>query len=274
MNIIPFSELYHTEFIIREPFSKFQNWYYRKNIYSSLGKPKPSHTLLWFKNCRGRITDSRGNVLDVLQNQLVYTAKYTEYQIDFFDTSPGGVDTVVIHFQLYDANGCEIAPTDIPELCIKSVDITLALSIEMMADDFKKNIVCLPKANSVIYGIIAGICKKRREKGFDERFTPIKDGIELLENDADMTIGDIAHACGVSECYFRRLFREYSGESPIEFRQKHRIEKAKQLLASEMLTVNEIAEELHFADIYHFSKTFKSYTGFSPKSYIKRNDLS
>ena len=74
----------------------------------------------------------------------------------------------------------------------------------------------------------------------------------------------------MGECYFRRLFKEYSGDSPVEFRQKHRIEKAKQLLLSdEMLPVGVIAGELGFADIYHFSKTFKHYVGVSPAAFAR-----
>jgi AraC-like DNA-binding protein len=91
-----------------------------------------------------------------------------------------------------------------------------------------------------------------------------------LEQDSDLSITEIAKECGVSECYFRRLFQEYSGESPINFRQKHRIEKAKQLLLSdEHYSVGEIAEELGFSDIYHFSKTFKKFCGISPNKFVQ-----
>lgn len=60
------------------------------------------------------------------------------------------------------------------------------------------------------------------------------------------------------------------GENPVEFRQKHRVEKAKQLLLLDTHSIGEIAEELHFSDIYHFSKTFKKFTGVSPLQYTAR----
>lgn len=84
-----------------------------------------------------------------------------------------------------------------------------------------------------------------------------------------MKIKDIAQVCGVSECYFRKIFREYSGLSPSAFRQNCRIEKAKLLLATHMLTVGQIAEKLHYVDIYHFSKAFKQAVGVSPKQYVQ-----
>ena len=108
-------------------------------------------------------------------------------------------------------------------------------------------------------------------RNIKNKYSYILKGIELMENDSDMTLSEIAHVCGVSEGHFRKLFREYSGENPIDFRQRHRIEKAKRLLVSDTVSVENIAMELHFSDIYHFSKTFKKIVGVSPKKYIKQN---
>ena len=270
MRIIPFEELYHREFYISDPISKPQNWYSRGNVYNALGKPKLSHTLLWFKNCSATITDKHGTVIEVSKNQLAYMAKDIEYVVKFHDTSPDEADTIVIHFQMTDKSGEDIAPTVVPTVCLKNVDISLGMAIETLADEFKKNIVCIPEVNSVIYRILSAICQKRRRATTKNKFSCIRDGIELLEQDSDMSIADIAGHCGVSESYFRRLFREYSGENPVDFRQRHRIEKAKQMLLSDdMLTVGEIAQELRFSDIYHFSKTFKRFTGTSPTAFVK-----
>ena len=239
-------------------------------MYNALGKPKLSHTLLWFKNCSATITDSYGNVIEVSKNQLTYMAKDIEYVVDFRDTSPDEVDTIVIHFQMTDKDGEDIAPVMVPTVCMKNVDVSLGMAMEMLAEEFKKNIVCIPEVNSVIYRILATICQKCRRASTKNKFSCIREGIELLEQDSDMNVSDIAHRCGVSESYFRRLFREYSGENPIDFRQRHRVEKAKQMLLSDdMLTVGEIAQELHFSDIYHFSKTFKRFAGVSPTIFVK-----
>ena len=114
------------------------------------------------------------------------------------------------------------------------------------------------------------IMKKQKSRTTRKKFSCIRKGIDLLEQDSDLSITEIAEQCGVSECYFRRLFQEYSGESPMNFRQKHRIEKSKQLLLSdEHYTVGEIAEMLGFSDIYHFSQTFKKLCGISPNRYLQ-----
>lgn len=270
MKIISFEKLYNTDFFISEPMSKQQYWASRGNTYNSLGKPKISHTLIWFKNCSGTITDRDSNILNVEQNQLVYTAKGTEYIIDFKNTSKESEDTVVIHFQMTNSDGEDICPTLSPVVCIKDVDSSLAMDINMLAEEFKKNVVCIPRAKSTIYNLLTKICRQQKKNTTKHKYACIRTGIELLEKNSNLSISEIAEKCGVSECYFRRLFEEYSGESPMNFRQHHRIEKAKQLMMSdEQYTIGEIAQELNFSDIYHFSKTFKKYCGVSPNKFLQ-----
>ncbi len=273
MKIVPFEELYSTEFFISEPLAKGQNWFYRNNFYSCIGKPKPSHTLLWFKNCRAKITDSNGKELFAEKNQVAYMSKGLEYTVEFFDTAPNQDDSVVFHFQMKNAKGEEIAPTLIPKICIKNIDASVALSIEAAAQEFDKNLVCVPIITSVIYELLALSCQRQKKRVVSRRYKCISEGIEIMESNSDKTLTEIAEICGVSEGYFRKLFKEYSGENPIDFRQRHRIEKAKSLLVLDTHSIGEIADELHFSDIYHFSKAFKKFTGVSPQNYIKQNRI-
>ena len=273
MKTIPFQELYNSEFFISEALAKGQNWYTRNNFYSCMGKPKPSHTLLWFKNCRAKITDSNGEVLIAEKNQVAFMSKGIEYTVEFFDTAPNQDDSIVFHFQLKNMDNEEITPTFTPQICIKNVDTTMAYLIESAAEEFNKNIVCIPIITSVIYQMLGLACQRQRKRVVSHKFKYIQEGIELMENNSDKTLNEIAQICGVSEGHFRKLFREYSGENPIEFRQKHRIEKAKQLLLLDTHSIGEIAEELNFSDIYHFSKTFKKITGLSPQNYIKQSKI-
>ncbi len=271
MRIMPFDKLYNTDFLISEPLAKTQFWHQKGNIYNAFGKPKISHTLLWFKNASAKITDIAGNTVYLKPNQLAYMAKGTEYKVEFFDTDPDKVSTLVIHFQMTDLDGEDIAPTLKPIVCIKNVDLSFARLMDDMAEEFKNNIVCVPELKSAIFRLLSSICQHQKRKSAKNKYTPIVEGIKLMEQNSDMSIADISAVCGVSECYFRRLFKEYSGESPMEFRQHYRIEKAKQLLLSdEGLTIGEIADELNFTDIYHFSKTFKKYNSISPTAFLAK----
>lgn len=273
MKEITFEKLYDKEFVIYDVIAKPQYWANRGNIYNCLGTPKISHTLLWFKNCGGVITDKDGNVLNVCKNQMVYTAKGTEYHIEFLGTNEKKEDTYVFHFQMTDKHFEDIIPVKKPIICIKNVDVLMGEAIVKSADEFNKNIICKSEICAVIYNILSIVCKKQRRHNIKKRYACILSGIELLEENSNLKIDEIAKTTGVSSCYFRKLFEEYSGESPILFRQRHRIEKAKLLLLSEEdYSIGEISQMLGFSDIYHFSKSFKKFTSLSPSEYKKNNE--
>lgn len=270
MELISFEKLYHTEFFVSEVLATPQFWATRGNVYNAFGKPKVSHTLLWFKNCSATITDPSGKVLEVAQNQLTYMAKGLEYMVEFHNTDPRQEDTVVIHFQMTDRQGRDLYASPEPMVCVSDVDSSLALSINLLVQECKNNIACFPTLCGELYKILALICQKQKRRITRDKYACIRTGIQMLEWDSDLSLSEIAAKCGVSDCYFRRLFQQYSGESPMNFRQRLRIERAKQLLLSDQqYTVSEIAQELGFSDVYHFSKTFKKYCGESPKKYIQ-----
>ena len=85
------------------------------------------------------------------------------------------------------------------------------------------------------------------------------------------SIPDIAKGCAMSESSFRRLVIEKTGLSPIRYIAGQKIVKAKQLLAVDELSVEEIASILGFYDSAHFIKCFKKETGQTPAQYRKKD---
>lgn len=81
----------------------------------------------------------------------------------------------------------------------------------------------------------------------------------------------LAELCNLSSTHFRRLFCEKMGKSPMQYRESIRIHWAKKLLQTQMFTIAEIAEQLGYSDVYHFSKVIKKHTG-NPPSYYKNKE--
>ncbi len=77
--------------------------------------------------------------------------------------------------------------------------------------------------------------------------------------------------CGMSETYFRRLFKRVYKESASGYRSRLRIGKACDLLLCGMYTVEEISEMCGYGDPAYFSRAFKKITGRSPQQYKKSN---
>lgn len=66
---------------------------------------------------------------------------------------------------------------------------------------------------------------------------------------------------------FRKAFKKITGESPNQYHLNLRFLKAKELLVSTSLTIDEISYLTGFDTIFYFSKYFKRKMGVSPKTY-------
>jgi len=73
--------------------------------------------------------------------------------------------------------------------------------------------------------------------------------------------------------YFSRVFTSYTGERPLAYIQKKRIERAQYLIITTDLALSEIALETGFDSLSYFSRIFKNITGQTPTQYKKINSV-
>ncbi|NLY49176.1 MAG: AraC family transcriptional regulator [Clostridiales bacterium] len=86
-----------------------------------------------------------------------------------------------------------------------------------------------------------------------------------------ISLEQIAHNMYLSPVYISKIFKEETGESPINYLIKIRLEKARNiLLRSNENSIKSIANQVGYDDVYHFSKLFKKYYGISPLHYRKK----
>ncbi len=86
-----------------------------------------------------------------------------------------------------------------------------------------------------------------------------------------ISLEQIAHNMYLSPVYISKIFKEETGESPINYLIKIRLEKARDILRNdEGGSIKSIANQVGYDDVYHFSKLFKKYYGISPLYYKKK----
>ena len=74
-----------------------------------------------------------------------------------------------------------------------------------------------------------------------------------------------ADLCDMSQVHFRRLFKEYTGLSPVNYRNGLRLEGARSKLQSGEYNISEVAELCGFSSISFFTRSYKKKYGYSPK---------
>jgi len=69
--------------------------------------------------------------------------------------------------------------------------------------------------------------------------------------------------------YLSNLFKEIEGSTIEKYFIAQKIEKVKELLIYNELSLNEIALQLHYSSVAYLSHQFKKVTGFTPSAYKK-----
>lgn len=100
------------------------------------------------------------------------------------------------------------------------------------------------------------------------RFARVRDYVEHNLGEA-ISLEDLARVAGVSRFHFARQFRQCTGESPMEYLLRTRVERAKTLLLESQARVADISAELGFADQSHFARRFRRLVGMPPSTYAR-----
>jgi len=97
--------------------------------------------------------------------------------------------------------------------------------------------------------------------------------IGALENDfsRDWKLDDLLSIAHMSRSNLMRVFRKATGQTPIEYLVRLRIQRAMDMLRNTDLTVTEIALEVGFNDSNYFTRQFRRILGESPRSFRQRN---
>jgi transcriptional regulator GlxA family with amidase domain len=101
---------------------------------------------------------------------------------------------------------------------------------------------------------------------------PIRVSREWMENNysTPMDIEQLARMCGMSRRTFERHFKNITRETPLQYLQRIRVEKAKRMLEAGEGTFQEITYQVGYEDSCYFRRLFEKLTGFLPSAYSKK----
>lgn len=105
--------------------------------------------------------------------------------------------------------------------------------------------------------------------GQEARIALAKRQIDEHYNQPTLSISALAEQTGISEVYFRKLFKARYHLSPSQYLIGARLENAKKLMRYSFLSVEECALRSGFSSVQYFCRLFKKETGISPGEYRK-----
>lgn len=102
----------------------------------------------------------------------------------------------------------------------------------------------------------------------------VKNALAYMEENyfERLKLADVADNVYVSQWHLSKLLNKYTGQSFSDLLNNVRVERAKELLNDPSLRISDIAEEVGFLDMAHFSRVFKKLAGVSANEY--RNMVS
>jgi AraC family carnitine catabolism transcriptional activator len=94
----------------------------------------------------------------------------------------------------------------------------------------------------------------------------LRDAIVLMERNLEkpLPLSEIAHDVGISQRQLERLFRKYTGLTPVRYYINIRLNRARALLTQTELSIAEIASACGFNNTEHFTRSYKNYFNIVP----------
>ncbi len=86
----------------------------------------------------------------------------------------------------------------------------------------------------------------------------------------EVDLDQVATKVGMSPRNFARRFKAATGEAPLAYLHRLRIDTARKFLENNHLSVQEICQKIGYEDVAFFRKLFRRHTGSSPKEYRDR----
>lgn len=255
------------------------------NIVSDLGWiTQPHPVLAMLTKGKGQVTISREDA-PLVVNELMdpyFMRSSLMRKPEVFDAT--GFEALVIHLSIDVLGGIELLHFfDIPikyfgadkqkihNLMLELFDLETDLETGDISELVKEKRILLE-----LFEIMMRTAKPKKEGLFlntDERGCLAAVAYLKEHFDEPFDIEKLLKLCHFSHAHFFRLFKKLTGVTPKNYQLDRRIEAAQKLLLTTNLSILEIGQRIGWPDQFHFSRIFKTRTGYSPQQFKGRVKL-
>ncbi len=229
-----------------------------------------NHGLLYIWNGEATFYLDSGKTFVASDGQLVYLPKGIKYKMQYTAHS---TTFVVVNFSMSEQGTDFFSKKEIAVLATDdSINSIANIMAKFEVCGASQNISGSLRRKELFYRLLSLIYDNNPsiENG---QYPQIVKGVMLLKQSylENLPIEVFAKQSNVSVSTFRQLFNKQHGMSPLQYRNRLRIERAKQLLENDNCTVAEVAYASGFENIGYFCRYYKKITGETPKQTKQRN---
>lgn len=146
---------------------------------------------------------------------------------------------------------------------------------------YAHHLFCLARISDIVFvllnyfkSIMDDDKSEKHEEKMNRRISPLSkldNAFKYIEENynKDITLSDVSKACGYSDFYFSRIFKEATERNFNDFLNEYRLKKAETLLANPDISIAQAAYESGFNSLTTFSRVFRQVKGCTPSEYRK-----
>jgi AraC-like DNA-binding protein len=234
---------------------------------------RENHGLLYIRSgsacfwCDGRdpITVETGGV--------AYLPKHRKYKMQYVGEY---TDFALVNFELFSVDGEELSlADDITLLSTNGLEASIDwIMHELDAQAVSNGFLTRLRRKELMYRLLRVLYSETPTLVSGVSAYPqILAGTRLLEERylENLPISRFAEASKISISSFRSLFAKQYGMSPVHYRNRLRLERARRLLEEGTYTVSEVAYACGFENVGYFCRYYKRELGEAPGEAKKRN---
>lgn len=127
------------------------------------------------------------------------------------------------------------------------------------------------ECKSILYRILLQIERELTENKFFGAEDRLLNAMEYIHDNFtsnSLSVESLAHMCGMSDTYFRRLFVKHFSTTPLKYINTLKLNYAKELLQSGYYTISQVSEKCGFENVQYFSRYIKKETGRTPSEFL------
>lgn len=242
-----------------------QEWQSTRS-FQCFDEPKKHNLLLFLDGGYITYTAKDGRTLTAHSGDVVYTPIGSEYRANLYEFDTSAAHTIGVNFHLLDAAGeGVILSEDIQVFHVAQPQAVPVLFQRLLHEgtpnDFTRKRILLME---ILCALTAPETDRAQPHYIAEAQAYLSEHLENCPS-----VCELAAHVHVSEVYFRRQFKRYTGKTPLGYRNELRLGRARAYLEYGDISVQEISDSLGYATVSHFIKEFRHRYGCSPLKYRK-----